>query len=166
MDDEGARRFRFAADGAPPQPPSSPGVIPLNNDATRLHDTHLPAAAPERTLLVVEDDASIRMLLVEMLGELGYRIVESANAFEALQVLESDDPIHLMITDIGMRGMNGMVLAETARQLRQDLPVLFITGHAHDGDIVNRQFGNGTEIIFKPFNLDTLAEKLRGMLRR
>ncbi len=137
----------------------------MNTDAIR-HDIALPAEPSERTLLVVEDDDTIRMLVVEMLGELGYRIIESPDAFQALQVLESDDPIHLMITDIGMRGMNGMVLAETARQLRQDLPVLFITGHAHDGDIVNRQFGNGTEIIFKPFNLDTLAGKLRGMLKR
>ncbi|WP_263141236.1 response regulator [Pseudomonas sp. RIT-PI-AD] len=138
----------------------------MNTDDLRSQDALSPYDAPEQTLLIVEDDNSIRLLLVEMLADLGYRIVETANAFEALQALEGEEPIHLMMTDIGMRGMNGMVLAETARQLRPGLPVLFITGHAHDGDIVNRQFGNGTEIIFKPFSIDALEEKVRTMLRR
>ena len=80
--------------------------------------------------MVVEDDPAVRMLVLDLLRELGYQAHEAEDAKTALPLLESDLRVDLLVTDVGLPGMNGRQLAEIARTLRPDLPVLFITGYA------------------------------------
>jgi DNA-binding NtrC family response regulator len=124
--------------------------------------TLLPAP---RTVLIVEDEPAVRLGLATILADMGHRVIEASNAFEALQVLESDEPLDLLVTDIGMRGMSGMVLADAAGQFRTDLHTLFVTGHAFDSEVVNHQFPDGTDILFKPFSLQAFEDKVRALLR-
>jgi PAS domain S-box-containing protein len=116
------------------------------------------------TVLVVEDDATIRLLIVDVLEDLGYRYVEAADARAAIPVLESADPIDLLVTDVGLPGMNGRQLAEIARQHRPDLKVLFVTGYAESASARSGFLGPGMEMMAKPFDLEALATKIRELL--
>ena len=117
------------------------------------------------TVLVVEDEATVRMLVTETLEDLGYAAIEAVDGPSGLRVLQSDARIDLLVTDVGLPGLNGRQLADAARVLRPGLRVLFMTGYAH-----NAAIGNGTalepgmEILTKPFALDALANKLRTMV--
>jgi len=117
------------------------------------------------TVLVVDDEPTVRMLVTETLEELGYKAIEAVDAQTGLQVIQGHARIDLLITDVGLPGLNGRQLADAARVLRPDLRVLFMTGYAH-----NAAVGNGTalepgmEIITKPFALDALAKKIRDMI--
>jgi len=120
-----------------------------------------PAGAGE-TVLVVDDEVSIRMLVTEALGGLGYSVIEAADGPSALQVLQSKVGIDLLITDVGLPGLNGRQLADAARVTRPGLPVLFMTGYAQnaaigDGGLLEP----GMAIITKPFALDAFVAKLR-----
>lgn len=115
------------------------------------------------TVLVVEDEPVVRALIVEVLDELGYRAIEAADAKEALPVLESPQRIDLMISDVGLPGLNGRQLADLARQYRPTLKVLFATGYA-EGSGARNYLANDMEIITKPFAIDALATKIREML--
>jgi PAS domain S-box-containing protein len=129
-----------------------------------------PAAAgvvPEgrgQTVLLVEDDPSVRLLVREVLAELGYVTLEATEADGALPFLASDQAIDLMISDVGLPGMNGRQLAEIARQHRSDLPVLFITGYAENAAIRSGFLGTNMAMIAKPFSVDSLAVKISEML--
>lgn len=114
-------------------------------------------------MLVVEDEPVVRALIVEVLDELGYRAIEAADAKEALPVLESPQRIDLMISDVGLPGLNGRQLADLARQYRPTLKVLFATGYA-EGSGARNYLANDMEIITKPFAIDALATKIREML--
>lgn len=81
-------------------------------------------------MLIVEDDPAVRVLVSQVLSELGYAFVEAADADSALPIIESSQRIDLLISDVGLPGMNGRQLAEIGRQIRPDLKVLFITGYA------------------------------------
>ncbi|SHJ41165.1 Response regulator receiver domain-containing protein [Pseudomonas luteola] len=100
---------------------------------------------------------------VEVLDELGYRAIEAADAKEALPVLESLQRIDLMISDVGLPGLNGRQLADLARQYCPSLKVLFATGYA-EGSGARNYLANDMEIITKPFAIDALATKIREML--
>lgn len=129
----------------------------------------LPTQAPHGAgehVLVVEDDASVRLLIKDVLEELSYRPVEAAEAEAALAVLRSDRPVRLMVSDVGLPGMNGRQLAEAARQHRPDLPILFVTGYAENAAIRAGFLGTNMEMITKPFALDALAAKISQMLAR
>jgi len=123
----------------------------------------LPSAAGE-TLLVVEDDVSVRLLVVEFLGGLGYRIIEASDSSSAIPLLKSDRGIDLMVSDIGLPGISGRQLAEIARQSRPELKILFITGYAANATVRSEFLGAGMEMISKPFALELLAVKVREML--
>jgi CheY-like chemotaxis protein len=99
------------------------------SEHTRDLSGPFPAGAGERVLLV-EDDSSVRLLIADVLRELGYDCIEASDAYGALPILESDAHLDLMISDVGLPGINGRQLAENARKRRPGLKVLFVTGYA------------------------------------
>jgi len=120
----------------------------------------MPRGAGE-TVLVVEDDPSVRMLVLEVLRDLGYTAREAADAKEAMPILTSDQRIDLMVSDVGLPGINGRQLAVMARHHRPGLKVLFMTGYAESAAVRSGFLDEGMEMIVKPFALDLLATKIR-----
>ncbi|GLO14674.1 response regulator [Pseudomonas putida] len=111
-------------------------------------------------LLVVEDDDIVRMLMVEVLDELGYEVIEAEDAAAALRVLEDpSQTLALMMTDVGLPDMRGEVLAGKARELRPLLPVLFASGYADSFNVPE-----GMHMIGKPFSIDQLRDKVVAIL--
>ena len=124
-----------------------------------------PQRAPANaTVLLVEDEAAVRMLITEVLSELGCVCVEAISADTALPILRSKQRIDLLVTDVGLPGMNGRQLAEMARTLRPGLQVLFVTGYAEGAAHRGEFLGEGMEMIAKPFAIGALAEKISIML--
>ncbi|WP_242126546.1 ATP-binding protein [Sphingobium sp. Sx8-8] len=117
-----------------------------------------------QSVLVVEDDPSVRLLVGEVLQELGYAAVEASEAAEAIPILKSPRPIDLMVSDVGLPGMNGRQLAEVAREHRPQLPILFVTGYAENAAIRAEFLGTNMSMITKPFALDALADKIHEMI--
>jgi PAS domain S-box-containing protein len=119
------------------------------------------------TVLVVDDEVTVRMLMVEVLSESYYNILEAADGPSAMKILESGKRIDLLITDVGLPGgMNGRQVADAARVPRKDLKVLFITGYAENAVIGNGHLDAGMEVLAKPFAMSTLANKVREMIER
>jgi PAS domain S-box-containing protein len=124
----------------------------------------LPSGEGE-TVLVVDDEPTIRMLIGDTLTELGYRGIEAADAATGLKVLESDVNIDLLITDVGLPGgMNGKDMADAARGKRPKLKVLFITGYAENAAITNGHLEPGMQVMSKPFSMDKLATRIRSII--
>jgi CheY-like chemotaxis protein/two-component sensor histidine kinase len=123
-----------------------------------------PAAIAGETVMLVEDDAAVRMLVMDLLKELGYRAHEAEDAKGALPVLESDLRVDLLVTDVGLPGMNGRQLAEIARQHRPELKVLFMTGYAQIAAERQGFLEEGMDMVAKPFSIDLLANKIRTMI--
>jgi PAS domain S-box-containing protein len=115
-------------------------------------------------ILVVEDEPSVRMMVTELLNELGYRVLEAADGPAALSVMEDVPQIDLLVSDVGLPGMNGRQLAEHARQQRPALKVLFMTGYAEKAALRSDFVGEGMDLITKPFAVDHLAAKIREMI--
>jgi CheY-like chemotaxis protein len=115
-------------------------------------------------VLVIEDDPAVRMLVREVLEELRYQPVEFADPLAAISYLASDARIDLMVSDVGLPGMNGRELAETARAYRPSMPILFITGYAENAAIRAGFLGANMAMVTKPFSLDDLAEKVSQMI--
>ncbi|MBY0298214.1 MAG: PAS domain-containing protein [Methylobacterium sp.] len=125
-----------------------------------------PRAEQGETVLVVDDEPSVRMLVTEVLEDLGYLAVEAADGPSGLKILESDLRIDLMITDVGLPGgMNGRQVADAARVARPDLKVLFITGYAENAAIGNGHLGPGMQVLTKPFVMEVLAARIRAMIK-
>jgi PAS domain S-box-containing protein len=117
------------------------------------------------TVLVVDDEEDIRLLISEVLSENYYNILEAGDGAAALKILASRKPVHLLVTDVGLPGgMNGRQLAEAARLARTDLKVLFITGYAENAAVGSGHLEPGMEVLAKPFAMSTLANKVREML--
>ena len=112
-----------------------------------------------KIILVVEDEPVVRQMVVELLRELGYATLQAEDARGALPILESSQPIDLLLSDVGLPGMNGRQLAEIARQRRPQLKVLFATGYA-EGAHLEGYLEPGMTLITKPFNLDALANRV------
>nr|WP_288355557.1 PAS domain-containing sensor histidine kinase [uncultured Pseudomonas sp.] len=122
-----------------------------------------PRGTGER-ILVVEDDQVVRMLMIEVLEELGYQLIQASDAQSALGLLEQHAPLDLLLTDVGLPGMNGRQLADAARQRQPGLKVLFATGYAEGAELRDGYLGDGMDMIAKPFSFDSLADKLKAML--
>jgi CheY-like chemotaxis protein len=117
------------------------------------------------TVLVVDDEATVRMLVTETLEDLGYAAIEAVDGPAGLAILQSDARIDLLVTDVGLPGLNGRQLADAARIKRPHLKILFMTGYAHNAAIGNgAALDAGMEIMTKPFALDDLAKKIRDMI--
>jgi PAS domain S-box-containing protein len=113
------------------------------------------------TVLVVDDEPSVRMLIHEVLGELGYRVLQAENASAGLKILESNTRIDLLVTDVGLPGgMNGRQLADAARVTRPKLKILFITGYAENAALREHPFQPGLHILTKPFTLENLGGRV------
>lgn len=135
----------------PEHPPTNPVEPPA----------HLPSG---ETVVVVEDDPAVRMLVLDLLKELGYRAFEAEDAKSALPLLESDLRVDLLVTDVGLPGMNGRQLAEVARQHRPGLKVLFMTGYAQKAAERQGFLEDGMDMVAKPFAIELLASKICTMI--
>ena len=117
------------------------------------------------TVLVVDDEATVRMLIVEVLTEAGYRTLEAHDSPSAMKALEAETAIDLLITDVGLPGgMNGRQIADAARSMRQGLKVLFVTGYAENAAVGNGYLEPGMGLITKPFNMTDLATKISDLM--
>ncbi len=127
------------------------------------------SGAPEgrgEVVLVVEDDRHVRMLVMDVLEELGYSAKEAPDANSAIPILESSQRIDLLISDVGLPGLNGRQLADIARLHRPGLRVLFLTGYAAHAAVRADFLAQGMDLMTKPFELDALAAKIKEMLVR
>ena len=122
-------------------------------------------AGRQPTVLVVEDEVLVQMLVLEVLSDLELNSLEANDAISALEILRSDAAVDLLVTDVGLPGMNGRELADTARGVRPGLKVLFVTGYA-DRAQAGEFVGDGMDMIVKPFALDHLANKITEMVAR
>jgi PAS domain S-box-containing protein len=134
------------------------------SEETGGSDAAIPALHQER-LLVVEDDTVVRELVVEVLRDLGYAPLQASDGKSGLRVLEAPGTIDLLVTDIGLPGLNGRQLADAARERRPDLKVLFITGYAESAAMAGGFLAPGMEMLTKPFAADALARKVTAMLK-
>ena len=117
-------------------------------------------SAVTSTILVVEDDAIVRMLIVDVLEELEFSVLEAADAEEALALVQQPGQvIDLMMTDVGLPDMDGKQLASKVRELLPTLPILFASGYAENIDVPA-----GMQVIAKPFSIDQLRDKVKAML--
>jgi CheY-like chemotaxis protein len=121
-------------------------------------------AATGETILVVEDEAVVRGVIVEMLGEQGYRTLEAPDGPSALDILHGGVRIDLLLTDVGLPGINGRQLADQVRETRPELRILFITGYAESVAISKGFLQPGMEMITKPFDLEMLSQRVRAMI--
>jgi PAS domain S-box-containing protein len=134
-------------------------------DEIEAASTRPPDQGFGETVMIVDDEATVRMLVNETLTENSYRVLEAHDAASAMKILGSDQSIDLLITDVGLPGhMNGRQLADAAREKRTGLKVLFITGYAENAAVGNGHLEPGMEILTKPFPMTTLAGKVREML--
>jgi PAS domain S-box-containing protein len=120
-------------------------------------------AEANEVVLVVEDEPLVRLLIVETLNDLGYKALETADSAAALRILQSSQRIDLLVSDIGLPGLNGRQLADAARVKRPNLKVLFVTGYAENA-AGSSFLEPGMEMIAKPFAMDVLASKIREMI--
>ncbi len=119
----------------------------------------------EGLVLVVEDEVLVQMLVLEVLDELGVQVLEANDGPSALEIIQAQPGIDLLVTDVGLPGMNGRQLAEAAREIRPDLRVLFVTGYAEKAADAGAFLGPGMEMITKPFALEQLSRKVAEMLK-
>ncbi|HEY0185111.1 MAG TPA: PAS domain-containing protein [Rhodopila sp.] len=138
---------------------------PEHAPAEALHSDATTQPAPAAgTVLLVDDEATFRMVIDETLRGLGYTTIEASDGQAALRALQSSSRIDLLVTDIGLPGMDGRALADAARQVRPDLPILFITGYTIDSASDGEMAKSGTRLLAKPFTLPTFEQTVSDML--
>jgi PAS domain S-box-containing protein len=116
------------------------------------------------TILVVEDDATVRLVLADVLEELGYEVLQASDARPAIPILQSDHRIDLMLSDVVLPHIDGRKLAEIARAARPELKVLFVSGYAENATLRSDFLDPGMDMLTKPFDLDVLGAKVRVMI--
>ncbi len=126
------------------------------------HDA--PRLGAGETILIVEDDVTVRELVLEVLGELGYQALDAHDGPSGLAMLRSRHHIDLLVTDVGLPGINGRQLAEQGRELRPGLRVLFITGYAENATFGSGHLDPDMQMITKPFAVEVFAAKIKEML--
>jgi len=118
------------------------------------------------TVLVVDDEPSVRMFVSESLGSCGYIVIEATDSLAGLQLLRSDTRIDLLVTDIGLPGgIDGRQMANTGRSFRPGLPVLFMSGYAQPNILDNAQLEPNTAVLTKPFTLEALTLNVNALLK-
>jgi signal transduction histidine kinase len=138
---------------------------PVDDDDAPAEARSVPRGNSQECILVVEDEASVRALTVEMLSDLGYKIVQAADGAAALATLAREPSVQLLFTDVGLPGgMNGRQLADAALLARPDLKVLFTTGYARNAIVHHGRLDPGVELIGKPFSAIDLAHRVRTLL--
>ena len=139
-------------------------LAPLQQPVTREQSVARSPQGRGETVLFVEDESGVRRVLSEILGDLGYVTHEAVDAASALALEERLEGIDLLITDVGLPGVNGRDLAELMRERRPALKVLFITGYASKAAVRGEFLASGMDMLAKPFTIDALAHKVREML--
>ncbi|PBN41431.1 hybrid sensor histidine kinase/response regulator [Sphingobium sp. D43FB] len=138
---------------------------PVTEIEQELRPTQLDAGGHGETVLVIDDEASVRSLIVDVLTDGGYHVVEAADGPSGLKVLESDLRIDLLITDVGLPGgMNGRQVADAGRVGRPKLKILFITGYAENAIIGNGLLEHDMHVITKPFGIEAIVSKVSEMI--
>jgi CheY-like chemotaxis protein len=126
---------------------------------------HQPQAPESVCVLLVEDDQVLCAVSADTLGDLGYRAIRTSDGTQALAAIESDRDIRVLMTDIGLPGMDGQQLAMEARRRRPDIGVLFVTGYEHlieEGKLLRE---DGFEYLAKPYGYEELASALERLMR-
>jgi CheY-like chemotaxis protein len=124
-----------------------------------------PIMGGTETILVVEDDAEVRATVVEMVTELGYRVLKAVDAQSALVILQSGVPIDMLFTDVVMPGpVRSPELAKQARTLIPDIEVLFTSGYTENAIVHGGRLDAGVQLLSKPYSREDLARKLRQLL--
>lgn len=141
-----------------------PEAEPVVDEKAAASSAPRAAAAHAGTVLVVEDDAAIRMLVVSVLDDLGIKSAVAADGNAGLAILQSDLRIDLLVSDIGLPGMNGQQLARLARQIRPALKILFLTGYVQDTPLSLGELEPDIRLMTKPFELSALAVTIEEML--
>jgi PAS domain S-box-containing protein len=141
----------------------------FGDDETPEETAPLARAAPRaddgQTVLVVDDEPTVRMLVTEVLEDLGYTVIEAIDGASGLKLLQSDRRVDLLVTDVGLPGgMNGRQLADAARDSRPQLKVLFITGYAENAVVGNGHLHPGMHVLTKPFPMETLASRVKAII--
>jgi CheY-like chemotaxis protein len=127
--------------------------------------TALPRSDEGATVLVVDDEPTVLMLVTDILDDLGYTAIEAGDSAAGLRVLRSDVRIDLLVSDVGLPGgMNGRQMAEAARETRPDLKVLLITGYAETAILGSGRLGPGMAVLTKPFSVETMAARIRSII--
>jgi CheY-like chemotaxis protein len=125
-----------------------------------------PASGGTETVLVVEDDEDVRGTVVDMLSELGYRVLKAKDAQSALAIIESGVPIDLLFTDVIMPGpLRSPALARQARERLPGIAVLFTSGYTENAIVHGGRLDEGIDLLSKPYSREALARKIRHVLR-
>jgi CheY-like chemotaxis protein len=125
-----------------------------------------PASGGTETVLVVEDDEDVRGTVVDMLSELGYRVLKAKDAQSALAIVESGVPIDLLFTDVIMPGpLRSPALARQARERLPGIAVLFNSGYTENAIVHGGRLDEGIDLLSKPYSREALARKIRHVLR-
>ncbi|MBX9934472.1 MAG: PAS domain S-box protein [Methylobacterium sp.] len=134
-------------------------------DDGKISVTDLPRSEQGEAVLIVDDEPTVRMLVTDILEDLGYVAIEAGDSVAGLRVLQSDVRIDLLVTDVGLPGgMNGRQMADAARVTRPNLKVLFITGYAENAILGNGHLAPGMAVLTKPFAIETMAARIRSMI--
>jgi CheY-like chemotaxis protein len=133
-------------------------------DLSSIIEAVEPPRGGGETILVVEDDAAVRILITGVVEELGFRYLESSDAPHAMTILRTDARIDLLLTDVGLPIMNGRQLAEFARESRPEIKVLFVTGYAETAAVRDDFLDRGMDMLTKPFSLNALGLKINEMI--
>jgi PAS domain S-box-containing protein len=125
----------------------------------------VPPRGQGETILVVEDDTTVRLVICDSLKDLGYKIFTAPDAREAIVLLRTSQHVDLLISDVVLPHVNGRKLAATARGLRANLKVLFVSGYAENATVRGDFLEPGMDLLTKPFALDALAAKVHAMIK-
>ena len=143
--------------------PRYPGTIDSSEINVRAGGVSL--AEQGQTVLIVDDEPTVRMLVTEILEDLGYVAIEAADGAAGLKVLQSDVRLDLLVTDVGLPGgMNGRQVADAGRSMRPDLKVLFITGYAENAVLSHGHLDPGMQVLTKPFSMDAMAARIKELI--
>ena len=134
-------------------------------DAVRSDAASVAEAGAGETVLVGDDEPLVRMLIVDVLEDLGYAPLEAGDGPSAMTVIRSGARIDLLVTDVGLpNGMNGRQVADAARELRPDLKILFVTGYAENAVLNHGHLEPGMGVVTKPFEMNALAARIKDMI--
>jgi PAS domain S-box-containing protein len=136
------------------------------DDAADEHGAPLPAPGGHgETVLVIDDEASVRAMITDVLTDGGYHVIEAPDGPSGLKVIQSNARIDLLVTDVGLPGgMNGRQVADAGRALRPELKILFVTGYAENALVGNGLLDHGMQVITKPFSIEIFANKVRDLI--
>jgi CheY-like chemotaxis protein len=137
------------------------GEVPLDQSVAKRATA---GASTGETILVVEDHDDVRDYARSILSELGYRVLQAANADEALLVLQSEPRVDVLFTDVVLPGKSGRALADAAVEMKPDLRVLYATGYSRNAIVHHGRLDPGVRLITKPFTFDQLAARIRDLL--